>query len=261
MDDYLSKPFKRDRFLAVVDQWVDRRSVILVADDAPENRLIVKRFLMLGGDYRLLFATNGREAVELFEHQNVSLVLLDMEMPIQNGFDTARAIRSLDGSDAVPIIAMTAHHDTRELQRCTEAGCTTVIQKPLERKTLNALVARHVKPRVDEELEAAAGPEPAEAPAGVVIVDPDIQDLVPRFLENQTHNAKLVVDLAAKRDFESVRRIGHNMKGTGKGYGFEIISAHGAALEQAASKSQPDDIHRIAKDLAQYLAQVKWQSR
>ena len=76
---------------------------------------------------------------------------------------------------------MTAHSDTRELARCTEAGCTTVIQKPLVRKTLNAIVAKHVKLRVDEDV---AEPEATDAPAGVVIVDPDIQDLVARFLEN-----------------------------------------------------------------------------
>ena len=261
MDDYVSKPFKKDRFLAVVDQWVDRRPLVLVADDAPENRLIVKRFLMLGGDYRLMFANNGREALDTFERQDVSLVLLDMEMPVLNGFETARTIRSLPDGDAVPIIAMTAHNDTRELARCTEAGCTTVIQKPLVRKTLNAIVAKHVKLRVDEDVEDVAEPEADDAPAGVVIADPDIQDLVARFLENQQRNATLVLELVNQRDFESVRRIGHNMKGTGKGYGFEIISSHGASLEHAASRSQADDVKRVANELADYLAEVRWQPR
>ena len=259
MDDYVSKPFKKDRFLAVVDQWVDRRPLVLVADDAPENRLTVKRFLMLGGDYRLMFANNGREALDTFERQDVSLVLLDMEMPVLNGFETARTIRSLPDGDAIPIIAMTAHSDTRELARCTEAGCTTVIQKPLVRKTLNAIVAKHVKLRVDEDVEDVAEPEATDAPAGVVIVDPDIQDLVARFLENQQKNATLVLELVNQRDFESVRRIGHNMKGTGKGYGFEIISSHGASLEHAASRSQADDVKRVANELADYLAEVRWQ--
>jgi len=261
MDDYVSKPFKKDRFLAVVDQWVDRRPVILVVDDAPDNRLIVKRFLMLGGEYRLMFATNGKEALETLDRQDISLVLLDMVMPVLDGFETVRTIRSLPDGDAVPIIGMTAHHDTRELARCTEAGCTTVIQKPLERNALNSLVAKHVKLRVHADLKAVTEPEATDAPAGVVTVDPDIQDLVGHFLENQQTNAALVLELADQRDFESVRRIGHNMKGTGKGYGFEIISSHGASLEQAASRSQADDVKRVAKELADYLAQVKWQPR
>ena len=205
---------------------MNRRPVVLVADDAPDNRLIVKRFLMLGGDYRLLFATNGREALETFERQNISLVLLDMEMPVLDGFETARTIRSLPDGDAVPIIAMTAHHDTLD-------------------ETTRGVVAKHAKLRVDE-----------DAPAGV-----RGSKLVGRFLENQRNNATLVLELVNQRDFESVRRIGHNMKGTGKGYGFEIISSHGASLEQAASRSQADDVKRVANELAEYLAEVKWQGQ
>ena len=260
MDDYMSKPFKKDRLAAVVNQWIDRRPVILVADDAPENRLIVKRFLMLGGDYRLLFATNGKETVSLFERHHVSLVLLDMEMPVQNGFDTADAIRALPDADAVPIIAMTAHTDTRELKRCMEAGCTTVIQKPLDRKVLNNLVAKHAHPRGRDDVKREPGEERAATPSGVVVVDPDIQDLVPKFLENQRANVELVADLVKNSDFESVRRIGHNMKGTGKGYGFEIISSYGASLEQAASRSEADDVQKIAAKLKSYLDDVQWQA-
>ena len=265
MDDYLTKPFKKDRFLAVVEQWVDRRPVILIADDAPESRLIVKRFLMIGGDYRLLFATNGEEAVELFDRQDVSLVLLDMEMPVLDGFETARAIRSLEGGVEVPILAMTAHTDTGELARCTEAGCTSVIQKPLERAKLNAVVVKHLKQRLSEDTAKAPRttpiPESEEAPQGVVFVDPDIQDLVPRFLENQKKNAALVLELCDAGDFETVRRIGHNMKGTGKGYGFEVISSCGASLEQAASKAKAPDVTRVAKELAAYLAGLRWEPR
>ena len=154
---------------------------------------------------------------------------------------------------------MTAHHETRELARCTAAGCTTVIPKPLERTKLNALVAKHLKRRIVEELEPAEVAEPVEAPPGVVTVDSDIQDLVPRFLENQRKNAEQVLGLLDAGDFETVRRIGHNMKGTGKGYGFEVISAFGASLEQAASRSAAADVERIAKELEAYLAEVRWQ--
>jgi len=261
MDDYLSKPFKKERFLAVVDQWVDRRPIILVADDAPENRLIVKRFLMLSGDYRLLFASDGREAIAVFERHDVALVLLDMEMPVLDGFETARAMRDLDDGDDVPILAMTAHHDTKELARCTEAGCTTVIQKPLARKALNEMVARHLKPRLTDEIETPAESSSEDSLEGVVLVDPDIQDLVPRFLENQAQNAAQVLELCEQSDFESVRRIGHNMKGTGKGYGFEVISACGASLEQAASREDAEVVTRVAAELSSYLEGLRWQPR
>jgi CheY-like chemotaxis protein len=261
MDDYLSKPFKKDRLVAIVDQWVDRRPIILVADDAPDSRLIVKRFLMLGGGYRLLFATNGREALDLFGRQRVALVLLDTEMPVLSGYDTASEIRrNADGGASVPILAMTAHTDPAELKRCLTAGSTAVLQKPLQRRTLNAMVAKLLSSplatRIEPEMET-----PEDRPDVVVGIDPDIQDLVPRFLENQKANATRILELAASGDFESVRRFGHNMKGTGKGYGFDVISGLGHVIEQAAARSAAEEIEKLARELSRYLASVQWQPR
>jgi PAS domain S-box-containing protein len=261
MDDYLSKPFKKERLVALVDQWVDRRPILLVADDAPDSRLIVKRFLMLGGDYRLLFAANGREALDIFGRQRVALALLDMEMPVLSGYETATAIRRTgDGGATVPILAMTAHTDPSELKRCLAAGATAVLQKPLDRRTLNATVAKLLSSplttRVELEWEA-----PATDEEEVVRIDPDIQDLVPRFLDNQMANASRILELAAASDFDSVRRIGHNMKGTGKGYGFDVISGLGHSIEQAAARSASGEIEKLATELSRYVASVQWQPR
>jgi PAS domain S-box-containing protein len=265
MDDYLSKPFKKERFLALAEQWVDRRPVILAADDAPENRLIVKRFLMLGGDYRLLFATNGREAIEIFDRQSVSLVLLDMEMPLMGGLETTRELRRRPAGTGVPIIAMTAHTDTDELNKGIDAGCTAVLQKPLERRTLNALVSKLLQPQATDLEPAVAAlaevDESGPATGELVEIDPDIQDLVPRFLENQRTSALRIVDLAAAADFDTVRRMGHNMKGTGKGYGFNVISSYGSAIESAAARRSAGEIQKLASELKSYVAAVRWRSR
>ena len=261
MDDYLSKPFKKERLVALVDQWVDRRPIILVADDAPDSRLIVKRFLMLGGGYRLLFATNGREALDLFGRQRVALALLDMEMPVLSGYDTASAIRRVAaGGATVPILAMTAHTDPSELKRCLAAGATAVLQKPLERWTLNATVAKLLSSPLASRVELETeGPETVAD--DVVGIDPDIQDLVPRFLDDQRQQASRILELVASGDFDSVSRIGHNMKGTGKGYGFDVISGLGHSMEQAAARSAAEEIEKLARELSGYLASVQWQPR
>jgi PAS domain S-box-containing protein len=261
MDDYLSKPFKKERFLALVDQWADRRPIVLVADDAPENRLIVKRFLMLGGDYRLVFASNGREALHVFARRPAALVLLDMEMPILDGYETARELRRTAGGESVPILAMTAHSDTSQLNACIDAGCSAVLQKPLERRALNATVARLLLTRLSlEPLPAAESPE-TSSNDDVVRVDPDIADLVPRFIENQKANAARILELASAGEYDSLRRLGHNMKGTGKGYGFAVLSSFGATLEQASGRAAASEIERIGRELASYLAGVRWETR
>jgi len=261
MDDYLSKPFKKERLVALVDRWVDRRPVLLVADDAPDSRLIVKRYLMAGGGYRILFATNGREALDLFAHHKIALVLLDMEMPVLSGYEVAAEIRRCQESGPpIPVVAMTAHSDPAELKKCLTAGATSVLQKPLERRRLNATVARLVSSPPVKRAEIEAEPED-DLPENVVGIDPDIQDLVPKFLENQKAHADLILELTASGDFDAARRIAHNMKGTGKGYGFDVISDLGSSIEQAASRSAAEEVQKLAKELSRYLASVQWQPR
>ena len=160
---------------------------------------------------------------------------------------------------------MTAHHDTEELKRCLDAGCTTVVQKPLERKSFNGVVSKYLVPRAPGAESALPENDNAqeEHPSrdDVVAIDPDIQDLVPKFLDNQRNTAKRIPDFVAKGDFDSIRRLGHNMKGTGKGYGFGVISAYGASLEQAASRRAEEEVERLGKELADYLSLVKWRPR
>jgi len=135
-----------------------------------------------------------------------------------------------------------------------------VLQKPLERRTLNAMVAKLLSSPLAPRAEPEAEPEET-LPDNVVGIDPDIQDLVPRFLENQKTNVSLILELAATGDFDSARRIGHNMKGTGKGYGFDVISGLGYSIEQAAARSAAEDVEKLANELSRYLASVQWQPR
>jgi CheY-like chemotaxis protein len=185
-------------------------------------------------------------------------------MPVMNGVEALTRLRSSSSRDPrVPVLTMTAHSDADELKRCLSAGASAVLQKPLERKSLGIAVAKHLRPRTPQGFRPPEAEEDDAAvdPDGVVRVDPDILDLVPRFVENQKAAATRVVELARSGDFDSVRRIGHNMKGTGKGYGFDVVSACGASLEQAAVRTAGEDIERIARELAGYLDEVRWQAR
>ena len=118
------------------------------------------------------------------------------------------------------------------------------------------LLSSPLASRVELETEA-----PETVADDVVGIDFDIQDLVPRFLENQKGHASRILKLAASSDFDSVRRLGHNMKGTGKGYGVDVISGLGHSIEQAAARSAAEEVEKLAKELSRYLASVQWQPR
>ena len=131
MDDYITKPVNPKVLLETVDKWMDIRPAILIVDDIEDNRELISKHLLKETKYRVAFAANGIEAIAVFKRQMISLILMDMEMPVMDGYTAARIIRKLDGGQMIPIIAMTAHEGTEEIRKCKDAGCTDYVSKPM----------------------------------------------------------------------------------------------------------------------------------
>lgn len=91
----------------------------------------------------------------------------------------------------------------------------------------------------------------------IVTIDSDLEELIPGFLVNRTRDLENLKAAAGSGDVESIRSIGHSLKGVGGGYGFDRITELGAALEQAAKSGQLDDINARIADLADYLLQIE----
>ena len=139
MSDCLTRPLERQQLLDTCARWIDRRPLLLIADDTADNQLLLSNYLR-SSHYRLAAVANGKEAVEAVERQRPSVVLLDMNMPVMDGYEAARAIRRLPGGEAVPIVALTSYDGPQERQRCLAAGCTDFLSKPVRRGDLLARV-------------------------------------------------------------------------------------------------------------------------
>lgn len=111
----------------------------LVVDDDTTNRLVLTAMLDQAG-HRSIQAANGAEALEAFAYEHPDVVLLDIMMPVLDGYETARRIKALAGSRFVPIIFLTALTDERSLARCIEAGGDDFLTKPFNRIILNARI-------------------------------------------------------------------------------------------------------------------------
>ena len=96
----------------------------------------------------------------------------------------------------------------------------------------------------------------SNSPRITVSVDPDLEDLVPGFLENRRKDAAVLAVAAQCGDLKTVRLLGHRMKGDGGGYGFHEISEIGEALEQAARREDWKVIAEKTEVLTVFLAQV-----
>lgn len=91
----------------------------------------------------------------------------------------------------------------------------------------------------------------------IVKVDADIQDIVPGFLLNRRKDIEKIHSYLGTRDFEPIRILGHSMKGSGGGYGFDKITELGNSIEIAAKKSDAEAIASLKKELEEYLEQIE----
>ena len=91
----------------------------------------------------------------------------------------------------------------------------------------------------------------------LIKVDPDIADLIPGFLENRRKDITAMQEALERGDFETVRVLGHSMKGAGGGYGFDAITEIGSALEQAAKRADAEASRKWAGELSRYLDRVE----
>lgn len=90
----------------------------------------------------------------------------------------------------------------------------------------------------------------------VVTIDPDLEDIIPQFMENTRKDISTIACALSENDLETIRRIGHSMKSYGIGYGFDEISAMGKVIEEAALKNNVSTVHEFTGKLANYLDKV-----
>jgi two-component system sensor histidine kinase/response regulator len=115
---------------------------VLLVEDNIVNQMVARRFLeRLGCDVTV--AENGEEAVRCFKQSAFRLVLMDVQMPIMDGYTATRQIRSLEDTYArIPIVALTANAMTGQLEQCVEAGMDALLTKPLNVERLEEALVR-----------------------------------------------------------------------------------------------------------------------
>ncbi len=124
---------------------IEGMNILLVEDNA--LNLEIAQFMLEHGGAQVTCAENGKKAVEIFEQSeegSFDVILMDIMMPVMNGLDATRKIRSLDRADAqsVAIVAMTANAFTDDFKRSEEAGMNDHLIKPLDEKSLVKALSR-----------------------------------------------------------------------------------------------------------------------
>lgn len=90
----------------------------------------------------------------------------------------------------------------------------------------------------------------------VIHADPEIKEIIPAFLEHRKEDLITIAKLLETNDFQSVQRLGHQMKGAGEGYGFDGITKIGADLEARAKEADAGGVRKALEDLGDYLRRL-----
>ncbi|MBN1254213.1 MAG: MEKHLA domain-containing protein [Deltaproteobacteria bacterium] len=168
---YLVKPVKKAELLVaiatimgrkiepVVGKIPEARSVdltkirslnLLLVEDSADNRLIIQAYFKRASDH-IDIAENGAIAVEKFKSGKYDLVLMDVQMPVMDGYAATREIRKWEqeqGRKQTPIIALTAHAMKEDVQKSLDAGCTDHLTKPIKRATLMEAVQKYTGEKI-----------------------------------------------------------------------------------------------------------------
>jgi CheY-like chemotaxis protein len=116
---------------------------VLVVEDVDLNRDLVVQ--LLEDKYHVIEAVNGKEGVELAEREKPELILMDLSLPVMDGWEATRRIKANPDLRSIPVIALTAHAMVGDEKKALAAGCDDYLVKPLDEDALVAKIAKYLE--------------------------------------------------------------------------------------------------------------------
>ena len=223
-----------------------RGRILLVEDGADNQRLL--RMQLSGAGGSVVSAWNGQMAVDMATTQPFDLILMDMQMPVMDGYNATMELRRRGLT--TPIIALTAFAMAEDRDKCMLCGCTAYLSKPVIEKTLLAAVDQYLGKRVpsDRSGEITGSAPPTGAPSGSDRIrssladDPRMMTIIPGYVGRLPAKVHTMLDLLEHHDLAALQQVVHDLLGTAGGYGFTAVS-------QPASKAQQSIRAGVAPDL------------
>ncbi len=238
---------------------------ILLAEDSLMNQKLALG--LLEKDHDVTVVADGQAAVERVARSSFDVVLMDVQMPIMDGLEATRAIRTQERSTRahVPIIAMTAHAMKGDRERCLAAGMDHYLSKPIRAARLFDTLADTLRAAA----QAAAGPPPGAAPTGngqivdwheaLHSVNGDrrlLRDIVEAFLDESPRLLATIRQAIDKRDAKTLQRAAHTLKGSTRYFGAAHASEMALQLETMGKKSELTHAHSALAGLEREMARL-----
>ncbi len=263
---------------------------ILVVEDYPTNQKIALKHLNYAG-FKVVLAENGARAVDIFKKKQFDLILMDIQMPVMDGYEATQKIRQIEQHVSkdmekvlrTPVIAMTAHAMKGYRDKCLKADMDDYLAKPLKRKDLISMVEKWLpsnqgpvssvaqqETNADKMMEFQNSGKTSHLPIDMVRAlkefdDEDfLNEILSEFLDHVSEQLKLIRTAIAVNDFETIEKQGHAIKGGAANLTAMDLSEAAFNLEKAGrdqdSNSMDDGFTILTaayKNLSQYVKQLR----
>jgi CheY-like chemotaxis protein len=247
-----------------------RGARILLAEDNELNQQVAREFLAKGG-LSVVIANNGQEAVDAVQRQNFDVVLMDLHMPIMDGFEATRRIHALAGREHLPIIAMTAAAMAQDRAASTAAGMIAHVAKPVDPQELADTLVRWMKPSPSGQVEDIPDePIVMAKPDEVLTLEhnlpgfsvrhalarmgedvPLYRRLLRSFAQKRASTADQLQALLARAEHASLYQLAHGLKGEAGNLGIDAVRDAADALANALRNGPNPAMTTLAQTLAE----------
>jgi len=239
---------------------------LLLAEDNITNQKVALKILEKAG-YRAEAAFNGLEALTALEKNPYDLILMDVQMPEMDGFETTAAIRRKEKEKGghMPIVAMTAHAMKGDRERCLVAGMDDYLSKPIQPKELIEVIERQLKGARPRETERTPN-EPAEEPEvfdrKILLerLDGDeeiFKEVIETFLEDAPNQIEKLKKALQEKDATRVERQAHLLKGAALNIGGNGLQTAARELEILAKEGDLTKAPSLVAMLAREFEKLK----
>ncbi len=222
---------------------------VLLVEDNEVNRELATEVLRRHG-LIVDTAENGQEALDKLEEQSYELILMDIQMPVMDGYEATKHIRSKLGLVRLPIIALTASSSSSVREKCIEAGMDDYLSKPIDIHELMEMIDRFINPVVhkiaagqpplpfsktaqEHELPEIPGVDPEKAMQRLSLGHDAYLQLVKKFAKGHQNDIADLITQLKQDQREEARRTAHTLRGLAATIGADSLSSRMARLEQA----------------------------
>ncbi len=229
---------------------------ILLVEDGVTNRKLLGLVLRRAGA-TVITAENGREGVEKATRESFDVILMDMQMPIMDGYTATRAL--IAQGCPTPIIALTAHAMKGDEEKCRAAGCCGYLTKPIDSDVLLRAIFDLLKSKsgsANDDALASQGSAESQLVSTLPTDDPEFLEIVVEFGATLAEKTAAMQVAWTERNLAELAQLAHWLKGAGGTVGFPAFTAPAGVLERLARNGQTADIEESLNQVLRLARRV-----